>query len=62
MYFRNYEFRKTLLDKCLKSHVSVDRWKSNMVNGPKNFSNLNHNTFSISIDHCEHSYVQKSLS
>ena len=45
MYFRSYGFRKTFLDKCLKSHVSQDRSKNNMVNGPKHCSNLNHNTF-----------------
>ena len=35
MYFRNYGFRKTLLHKCVKSGVSKDPSKSNMVNGPK---------------------------
>ena len=36
MYFRNYEPRKTWLDKCLKSPVGDDPSTSNMVNGPKN--------------------------
>ena len=31
MYFRSYGFRKTFLDKCLKSHVSQDRSKSNKI-------------------------------
>ena len=35
MHFRNYGLRKTWLDKCLKSPVSEDPMKSNMVNGPK---------------------------
>ena len=35
MYFRNYGFRKTLLDQSLKSLISEDPLKSNMENGPK---------------------------
>ena len=35
MYFRNYGFQKVLLDECLKSRVSEEPSKSNMVNGPK---------------------------
>ena len=35
MYFQNYVLRKTWLDQCLKSPVSEDPSKSNMVNGPK---------------------------
>ena len=33
--FPNYGFRKTLLDKCLKSRISEERLTSNMVNGIK---------------------------
>ena len=36
MYLRNYELRKTWLDKCLKSLVSEDPSIGNTVNGPKN--------------------------
>ena len=40
MYFRNYGLLKTWLDQCLKSPVSEDPTKSNMVNVPKHCSNL----------------------
>ena len=40
MYFRNYGLPKTWLDQSLKSPVSEDRTKSNMVNAPKHCSNL----------------------
>ena len=40
MYFRNYGISKTCLDQCLKSPVSEDPTKSNMVNAPKHCSNL----------------------
>ena len=40
MYFRNYGPPKTWLDQCLKSPVSEDTTKSNMVNAPKHCSNL----------------------
>ena len=40
MYFRNYGLPKTWLDECLKSLVSDDPTKSNMVNGPKHCANL----------------------
>ena len=40
MYFRNYGLPKTLLDQCLKSPVSEDPTKSNMVNKPKHCSKL----------------------
>ena len=35
MYFRNYGPKKTLLDQCLKSALSWDPSKNNMVNAPK---------------------------
>ena len=44
MYFRYYGLRKPWLDKYLKSPVSEDPSKSNMVNEPKHCSNLNHST------------------
>ena len=40
MYYRNYGLPKTWLDQCLKSPVSEDPTKSNMVNAPKHCSNL----------------------
>ena len=40
MYFRNYGLQKTWLDQCVKSPVSEDPTKSNMVNAPKHCSNL----------------------
>ena len=40
MYFRYYGLPKTWLDQCLKSPVSDDPSKSNMVNAPKHCSNL----------------------
>ena len=40
MYFRNYGHQKTWLDQCLKSTVSEDPTKSNMVNALKHCSNL----------------------
>ena len=35
MYFLNYGVGKTWLDQCLKSPVSEDPSKRNMVNAPK---------------------------
>ena len=40
MYYRNYGFPKTWLHQCLKSPVSEDPTKTNMVNAPKHSSNL----------------------
>ena len=40
MYFRNYVLPKTWLDQCLKSPVSDDPSKSNIVNALKHCSNL----------------------
>ena len=40
MYFRIYGLPRTWLDQCLKSPVSEDPTKSNMVNAPKHCSNL----------------------
>ena len=48
--FPNIRTPKTWLDKCLKSFVSEDISTSNMVNGPKNCSNLHDSTFIIFID------------
>ena len=40
MYFQNYGLQKTSLDQCLKSTVSENPPKSNMVNAPKHCANL----------------------
>ena len=53
MYFRNYGFRKTRSDKCLKSAVSQYPSTSNMVNVPKHCSNLNDGSFTIFINYSE---------
>ena len=44
---------KMWLDKCLKSLVSEDSFRSNMVNVRKHCCNLPHSIFIIFIDHCE---------
>ena len=59
MYFRTDALAKTWLDKSLKSLVSEDTLKNNMVNGPKHCSKLNHSTFIIFIDPCEDNSVRK---
>ena len=53
MHFPNYGPRKSWLDKCLKSPVSEVPCKSNMVNQPKHYLNLNQSIFSIFIEQCE---------
>ena len=61
MYFRNYGLPKTLLDQFLKSLLSEDPTKSNMVNAPKNCSNLRDTSFTIFINHWEVNCLTKSL-
>ena len=61
MYFRNYGLPKTWLDQCLKSPVSEDPTKSNMVNAPKHCSNLTDTSFTIFINHWEVNCLTKSL-
>ena len=51
MYFGNYGLRKTWLDQCLKTPFSKDPSKMNMVNAPKNCSNLTNSIFTRFIDH-----------
>ena len=53
--------QKTWLDKCLKSHVLGKPSTDNMANGLKYCCNLNGNTFTIFINHCERNCVRKSL-
>ena len=61
MYFRNYGLPKTWLDQCLKSPVSEDPSKSNMVIALKHCGNLRDNSFTIFTDHCEGNCLTKSL-
>ena len=61
MYFRNYGLPKTLLDQCLKSPVSEDPTKSNMVNAPKHISTSRDTSFTIFINHWEVNFLTKSL-
>ena len=61
MYFRNYGPRKTLWDQWLKSPVSRDPSKGNMVNAPKDCLNLHGRTFTIFIDRCEGNWLSKSF-
>ena len=53
MYFQKYGLQKRGLDNCLKSFLSDDPSRSNMVNKPKHYCNLNDSTFTIFIYHCE---------
>ena len=62
MYFGNYGLPKTCLDQCLKSPVSEDPTKSNVVNAPKHCSNLRDTSFTIFINHWEvNNCLTKSL-
>ena len=60
MYFGNYRLRKTWLDQCVKSPVSEDPSKSNMVNAPKHCSNLNDSPFTMFINNWEGNCLTKS--
>ena len=62
MYFWIYGARNTSLEKCLKSPLSEDSLKTDMVNGSKHCRNLNGSTFAIFIDPCEEIQGWKSLS
>ena len=53
MYFGSYGIQNPWLNKSLKSPVSEDPSKCNMVYEPKHCLNLSHSTISISIDHYE---------
>ena len=59
MYFRIYRPRKTCLDKCLKTPVWEDPLTGGLVNGPKQWFNLNASTFTILIDHYEGNWAGK---
>ena len=60
MYFRNYGPGKTLLDECLRSPLSNDPSKTNMVNAPKHCRNVKDSIFTIFIDRCEGNSLEKS--
>ena len=62
MYFWSYRLRKTWLDKCLKSLISKEPLRSNMLNGSKHSWNLNNSTLTSFIDHWESNSIGKSLS
>ena len=53
MYFLYYGLQKTWLNESLKSPLSQDLSRSNMLRGIKHFGNLNGTTFTIFVDHCE---------
>ena len=53
MYFGNYGFRKTLLEKCLKSRASEDPSTSKIINGIKQCGNMNDTSFTIFLDQYE---------
>ena len=61
MYFQNYGLQKTWLDQCLKSFISDDPSKTNMINAPKLCSNFKNSSFTRFIDHCERSCLTKSF-
>ena len=50
MYITNYRLQNVWLDKCLKSLVSEDHSRNNMVNGPKHCCNLKASNFTRTID------------
>ena len=51
--FLKLQTSKTCLDKYLKSRVSDDHSRSNMVNVPKHCGNLHHSTFIIYTNQCQ---------
>ena len=53
---------KTWLDKCLKSPISENSSKSNMVNEPKHCWKLHHSTSTIFVHPCQGNWVRESLS
>ena len=61
MYFRNYGLPKTWLDQCVKSPVSENPSKSQLVNAPEHSSNLKGSPFTIFLNHWEVNCPTKSL-
>ena len=62
MYFLTYGLGKAWLDKCQKSPISEDPSTSNMVQGQKNFWNLNDSSFTIFCGPCAANSGWKNLS
>ena len=60
MHLRKYGVPKTWLDLCVKSPVSKDPSKSNMVNAPKHCSNLNDSPFTMFINNWAGNCLTKS--
>ena len=61
MYFWTEGIQKTWFDKCLKSPLSEDPSRSNMVNRPKLCLKLYDSNINIFIDPCESNSGLKSL-
>ena len=59
MYFRNYRRRNKCLDKCLNARIWEDPSTGDMVNGPKNWLNLNESAFIVLSDRCEGNWATK---
>ena len=60
MHLLKYGVPKTWLDLCVKSPVSKDPSKSNMVNAPKHCSNLNDSPFTMFINNWAGNCLTKS--
>ena len=60
--FPKIRTQKTWSNKFLKSLVSEDPSRSNMITVPKHCCNQQHGTFSILIGYCQVNWVVKSLS
>ena len=61
MYFLNYGLPETWLEQGLKSALSQDQSKSNMVNALKHCAKFRDTSFTIFIDHSKGNCVTKSL-
>ena len=61
MYFLSYGLPKTWLDQFLKTPVSKDPTKSNMVNAPKHCPNLRDTSFTRFINYWEVKCLTKGL-
>ena len=60
--FSKLHSSKRWSDKCVKSLVSEDAWRSSMVNVRKHCLNLHQITFIIFIDNCQVNWIGKSRS
>ena len=61
MYSRNTGSKKYCLVNLIKSRVSEDPQTDNAANVSEHYCNLNDSTFTIFINHCEDSFIRKSL-